>query len=268
MTLAKRIYRCRDQHHHPFVDGVKHAHALIPTAGRFFVEPDIMAAVGRTDRTPLADLLRVLDRARPPFPRTWIEWSQPQGGEMGYLVEQADGIPGFAFRQFLYVHGMEQVSGWPLVCYLGRIVVDPSGYHCEHPAEAATTGTHAGENPHERAAADLISMFLMINSPSRVVKIDAEAAVSRVDLRREREGRWPLANLRRIRLDVAHLRRVDLDHGVGQADGRPRMEHFVRGHFKFRNGQMFWWSPHIRNQAGNDPVAQPRDYQVFQSEID
>ncbi|MEN3228343.1 hypothetical protein PUR21_11965 [Methylorubrum rhodesianum] len=226
-----------------------------------------MDAVARMERTPFPDLLRALEHAHLPFPITWIEWSNPGAGELGYLVEQAEDGPGFAFRQFLHSGRIERELGCPVFCNLGRIQVGPNGYRCEHPAEAATSGEGPGRNPHEMVAADLISMLLIINSPSRVVTIDEAANTERADRRRAQEGRPPLPNLRRIRLDVARLRQVDVEHGVAQADGRVRAEHFVRGHFKFRNGRMWWWSPHIRNQAGDEPVAQPRDYQVVHSEL-
>ena len=266
MTLAKLIYRCRDWRDSPFVEGITRANDLIPDAGRFIVDQSVMDAVQRMEKTPFADLLRALDHARPPFPLTWIEWSSPGGGHLGYLVEQAQDTSGFAFRQFLHALQIERATGWPVVCTLGRIHVDPSRFRCENVAEAATSGNGPGPNPHEQASADLISMFLIINSPSRVVTIDAAPDTQRADARRVAEGRPPLPNLRRIRLDVARLRQVDIDDGVPQADGRPRAEHFVRGHFKFRNGRMWWWSPHIRNQAGDEPVALPRDYQVVSSD--
>lgn len=265
MTLAKQIYRCREQRDGPFVEGITQANDLFPKAGRFIVDQSVMDAVQRMEKTPFADLLRALDHARPPFPHTWIEWGDPGGGHLGYLVEQAQGTSNFAFRQFLHAPQIERATGWPVVCTLGRIHVDPSGFRCENVAEAATSGNGPGPNPHELAAADLISMFLIINSPSGVVTIEAVPDTQRVDARRVAEGRPPVPNLRRIRLDVARLRQVDVDDGVAQADGRPRTEHFVRGHFKFRNGRMWWWSPHIRNQAGDEPVALPGDYQVVSS---
>ncbi|MGE8131211.1 hypothetical protein ACQKQD_29960 [Methylobacterium sp. NPDC080182] len=266
MTLAKLVYRCSEQRDGPFVAGIAQANGLIPNAGRFIVDQSVMDAVLRMEKTPFADLLRTLDHARPPFPLTWIEWGAPGGGHLGYLVEQAEGTSGFAFRQFLHARGIERATGSTVVCTLGRIHVDPSGFRCENVAEAATSGNGPGPNPHEQAAADLISMFLIINSPSGVVTIDAAPDTQRVDARRIAKGRPPLPNLRPIRLDVARLRQIDVDDGAAQADGRPRAEHFVRGHFKFRNGRMWWWSPHIRNQAGNEPAALPRDYQVMSSE--
>ena len=266
MTLAKQIYSCRDMRDGPFIEGITRANNLIPEAGRFIVDQGVMDAVQRMEKMPFVDLLRALDHARPPFPLTWIEWSHPGGGHLGYLVEQTQRAPGFAFRQFLHAQQIERATGWPVVCNLGRIQIDPSGFRCENAAEAATSGNRPGPNPHEQAAADLISMFLIINSPSRVVTIDAAPDTQRADARRVAEGRPPLPNLRRIRLDVARLRQADVDEGVPQADGRPRAEHFVRGHFKFRNGRMWWWSPHIRNQAGDGPDALPRDYQVVSSE--
>lgn len=267
MTLAKLIYRHDDRRDNPFAEGIAQAKMLIPGAGRFVVDQSVMDAVQRMENTPFADLLQALEHARLPFPVTWIEWSHPGGGNLGYLVEHTEGGLGFAFRHFLQSGPIERVLGCPVFCNLGRILVDPNGFRCEHPADAAASDDNSGQHPQELATADLISMLLIINSPSRVVTIDEAPDTERVDRRRAREGRPPLPNLRPIRLDVTRLRQVDIEHGVALADGRVRAEHFVRGHFKFRGGQMRWWSPHIRNQVGADAAGLPRDYQVVHPDL-
>lgn len=268
MSLAKEIYRLKSTPAGPFTDGVTRANALLPAAGRFRVDDTVMKAVERMERTPFADLLGALDQARLPFPVTWIEWPSLGGGHLGYLVEQARGEIGFAFRQYLYAEGMERATGHRVICGLGRVVVEPAGHHCENPAEAATSGSVLGRDPHELAAADLLGMLLIINSPSRVVVIDEAPDTSRVDARRVRQGRMPLPNLRPIRLDFGRLRQIDVEDGTERADGDASAEHFVRGHFKFRHRRMHWWSPHIRNQAAHEPAAMPRDYHVVRSNLD
>ncbi|WP_284210387.1 hypothetical protein [Methylorubrum aminovorans] len=266
MTLAQRIYRSRNEYKGRFANSINEANRLIPEAGRFLVDQSIMNAVQRMEKTQFSDLLQALSYARPPFSPTWIEWNAPGAGDIGYLIEQTGHAPGFAFRQYLHIPQLEQKVELPIICTLGRIFVSQRGYRCEHPAEAASSQNNADSDPYELAASDLISMLLIINSPSPVVTVDEAPNTDRVDERRARKGRPP-PNLRRIRLDVARLRRIDVEEGVAQADGQPRTEHFVRGHFKFRNGRMWWWSPHIRNQAGNNKEVKPKEYHVLDSGI-
>ena len=158
---------------------------------------------------------------------------------------------------------MEKAIRYPIMCNLGRIAITAAGYQCENLAEAQTSGDEA-----KLASADIVSMLLIINSPSRVVSIDDPEDVARADRTRLAQGRPPLPNLRPIRLNVSRLRQIDEENGSAQPGQGAGSEHFVRGHFKWRNNNMWWWSPHLRNRNKDGEPAQPRDYLVFDSQAE
>jgi len=66
-----------------YPDFIRETANILPTAGRFEVDRQVMTAVGRMERTPTDQLLSVLNLARPPFPTTWIEWPDEDGGRLG-----------------------------------------------------------------------------------------------------------------------------------------------------------------------------------------
>jgi hypothetical protein len=261
MSLAHEIYRIESADAGPFASAAAEAKRLIPVAGRFQVNEAVMASVDRMERTGFKSLLVLLPRAQLPFPTTWIEWPQPGGGgNIGFLCETLD-RGGFAFRQYLNVKGIKERIGSPFISTFGRIRVEPSGWSAEDPADAKSASAQTGVTYLERAAADILSLLLIINSPSRVLEIADGADNARINAKRARKGRPPLVNLRAIQFDVARFQ-VALPVGTSTGTQTEVAEHFVRGHFKQRETGVFWWSPHVRHQMGEEPVAVPKDYEV------
>lgn len=262
MSLAKQITSLEERDFGPFRAGIVEAQTLIPKAGRFQVDQAVMDAVERMERTPLKDLLTLLNRAKLPHSPTWIEWVKPNGGgHIGYLCE---GLPdaGFAFRQFGTAKAIKEMFGTPLVCTLGRVRVQPAGWIAEDKGDEASAIAEQGQNFLELAACDILCLLLMINSPSQILEIDAGADNQDVDAKRARQGRPPLANWRPIRFDISRFQQAGFVNGERPANQREVAEHFVRGHFKVRKSGLFWWSPYVRNQMGETAVAVPRDYIV------
>jgi hypothetical protein len=261
MSLAHELYRVEPADAGPFASAAADAKRLIPTGGRFQVNEAVMAAVERMERNGFWQLLALLPKARLPFPTTWIEWPQPGGGgNIGYLCEALEG-EGFAFRQYLNFKAMTEKTGFPFIATFGRIRVELSGWSAEDPVDARSAGAETGVSFLERAAADILGLLLIIDSPSRVLQIADGADNARIDAKRARKGRPPLVNLRQIQFDVARFQQA-LPVGTLLKTQAEVGEHFVRGHFKQRETGLFWWSPHVRYQMGEEPVATPRDYEV------
>ena len=196
-----------------------------------------------------------------PFPLTWFEWVNPQGGgTIGYLCEQLPAA-GFVFRQFLSERTIQEKIGFPVICTFGRVRVEPAGWSAEDKTDEASAHEQA-QNFLELAAGDILRLLLMINSPSNILEIGAGADNHVVDAQRARKGRPPLPNLRPIRFDVARFQQAAFLQGKRPESQSDVAEHFVRGHLKTRKNGIFWWSPHVRYQMGETPAAEPRDYEV------
>lgn len=262
MSLAKLIYDIEEKDFGPFRAGITQAKQLIPDAGRFQVEQAVMDAVERMERTPFNDLLILLNRARLPLPITWIEWAYPGGGgRIGYLCQELPDV-GFAFRQFMTTRAMKRITGFALVCTRGQIHVEPTGWIEKNENDEADAIVGRDQNFLELAAGDILRLLLMINSPSQILEVDAGADNRVIDAKRARQGRPPLANWRPIRFDISRFQQAGFVNGARPENQREIAEHFVRGHFKLRKTGMFWWSPYVRNQMGEDPAVNPRDYIV------
>jgi len=275
MSLVKQIYREEIQSGSPFAEAITLAKSELPQAGRFSVHQEIMDAVDRMEAIPIDDLLKAMPYARPPFASTWIEWMHPGGGGIiGYLIQTEDELNSFRFRRFIWMRAAEGVLGAKVVGDLDWVRVTPKGYSTDipptrYPAPLIPTSGETDEFADKAFAddvrttvSDVIGMLLIINSPSGVVEIAGAGDTAAEDARRKREGRMPLPNLREIRLNIGRVRQLSNESDGGESEGRPRAEHFVRGHFKLINSEMRWWSPHIRNQAGETAAALPRSYVV------
>jgi hypothetical protein len=261
VSLAREIYRIEPDSSGPFAVAVADAKRLLPGAGRFQVNEAVMNAVRRMERTGFNRLLAMLPRAQLPFPTTWIEWPDPDGGgNIGFLCETLPG-DGFAFRQYLNSRVILEQLGLPIMSTFGRIRVEPSGWSADDSADAKGASEETGVNFLEQAAVDILGLLLIINSPSKVLEVGDEAGNARIDAKRARQGRLPLPNLRPIRFDIARFQRV-LPEGSSLRTQADVAEHFVRGHFKTLETGMYWWSPHVRYQREEEPVAVPKDYEV------
>ncbi|MCK1307693.1 hypothetical protein [Bradyrhizobium sp. 45] len=259
MSLVKVLYRIDAAKAGPFTSAVNDAQRLLPEGGRFTVNEAVMGAVGRMDKAGFTELLPLLSKAKLPFPVTWIEWPKPGGGgSIGYLCQEIE-TGGFAFRQYLHLRQMTGTSELPIMGTFGWVRVEPSGWSS---GDAATA--RMGASTLERAATDILSLLLIINSPSQILEITDAADNLRIDAKRAKEGRPPLPNLRTIQFDIARFQRAVPDEASTKTQ-TDVAEHFVRGHFKRRKTGLFWWSPFVRYQLDEEPIAAPRDYTVVNS---
>jgi hypothetical protein len=261
VSLARVLFRTKLDDAGDFAFALTEAQRMLPTAGRFRVDEAVMNAVERMERTGFNRLLPLLHKAHLPFPATWIEWPAPDGGgNIGFLCETlADG--GFAFRQYMNSRAIREKMGFPIIGTFGRIRVERSGWSAESSADAKGASQGAGVNFLERAAADILGLLLIINSPSKVLEVGDEAGNTRIDAKRARQGQPPLPNLQPIRFDIARFRKI-LPEGTSLKTQADVAEHFVRGHYKTLETGVYWWSSHVRYQRGEEPVAVPKDYEV------
>jgi hypothetical protein len=261
VSLTKEIYRIKPEDAGPFAATLAEAKLILPTAGRFQVNEAVMNAVELMERTGFSRLLVLLHKAQLPFPATWIEWPAPGGaGNIGFLCETL-GDDGFVFRQYMNSRAIRNKIGFPIVGTFGRIRVERSGWSAEDPADARSARAETGVNFLEKAAADILGLLLIINSPSQVLEVGDDAGNPRIDAKRARKGRPPIPSLRPIRFDIARFQRM-LPEGTSLINQADVGEHFVRGHFKTLETGAYWWSPHVRYQSGDEPVAVPKDYEV------
>lgn len=262
MTLAKEIYRAGKEAglaDSPFHDDIKYAAEVLPDAGRFEVDQTVMDAAERMERTPFLDLLKAIDKARAPFPKTWIEWRNPRGaGRIGYLVEQGEREIGFAFRQYLYV----PANPFGIMTLMGPVYVSADGWKASNPGIMTNESGRQGAGKIGRNVADIVRLLLILCSRSEVVQMEDAPDARQVDAARAKRGRPPLANLRPIRFNISRFTELGAKIGFpGPTTQREVAEHFVRGHFKLRSSGLFWWSPHVR--CATDPSdSHPRDYIV------
>lgn len=272
MSLVKLIYR-NTAATSPFAEAVALAKAELPQAGRFRVNQDVMEEVVRMEMSPIDELLTAMPHARLPLASTWIEWMNPEGGDhIGYLIQTEPQPDSFRYRRYMTMRGMDG----DIVADFDWVKVNSHGYSTDvppvrYPAPAVLM-ISAGNNDAmldqtfaedvRKAVIDVVSMVLIINSPSGVVDIAPPADTIKEDARRLRTGRMPLPNLRDIRLNIGRIRQEAGGSDGADQTGGARAEHVVRGHFKLIKSKMRWWSPHIRNRTGETPVALPRDYSV------
>lgn len=235
MSFAKNISSIAPAQFGPFAQGIMQAQLMLPLAGRFVVNQNVMDAVDRIAQNSFEELLPLLSKATLPFPITWIEWSGPNGiGHLGYLCEQlANG--GFAFRQFGSVKTAEQKFGFPLVCMQGRIRIETTGWTAESPGDQHGTGTRP--NYLEAAARDILRLLLILNSPSKVLVIEVPDNAARNALR-ARRGQAPVLDVRSIKFDIARFQEAARAEVCLQTE-REIAEHVVKGHFKIRATGLF-----------------------------
>jgi hypothetical protein len=260
MSFSKMISQIPPEDFGPFTEGITQAQQRIPRAGRFRVVEAVMDAMGRMQVIPFSELLPLLPLARLPFPITWIEWSRPGGGgHIGYLCEELpDG--GFAFRQYGFERKLGQQTGLRVVCTRGRIRIEPAGWTAEDPHDEQGISADPAPNYLELAASDILRLLLMINSPSQVFVIE-EPDNAALNAKRARKGRAPILDLKTIKFDMFRFQQAAREGIPLRTEGEVA-EHFVRGHFKTLRTGLFWWSPHVRYQMGDEPRAAPKDYDV------
>jgi hypothetical protein len=148
----------------------------------------------------------------------------------------------------------------------GRIRIEPTGWTAENPADEQGLELDPGRNYLELAAGDILGLLLIINSPSKILLIE-EPDNATLNAKRARRGRAPILDLRTIKFDIARFQRA-ANPGISLQTEGDVAEHVVRGHFKTRQTGVFWWSPHVRYQMGDEPVAKPKDYDVDDTGID
>jgi hypothetical protein len=82
---------------------------------------------------------------------------------------------------------------------------------------------------------------------------------TKINASRARKGGLPLLSYYVCKI-APHVRKVIARRRNGVSDGEGVREHFVRGHFKLRNGRTFWWKGHFRGDKSLGVVE--KDYLV------
>ena len=102
------------------------------------------------------------------------------------------------------------------------------------------------------------AFLMMLNSRNKVVSQTKED-MSRLNKARAKKKRLPLKEfiVTDLRLNKSHQTRA-ATLGIDRVAAR---RHLVRGHFKLKYGQVWWWSPHLRGHGENNPVTR-KQYNV------
>jgi hypothetical protein len=102
------------------------------------------------------------------------------------------------------------------------------------------------------------AFLLMLNSRNKIVSQTRED-LSRLNKARGKNKKPPLKEfiVTDLRLSKTQQTRAEV-LGIDRAISR---RHLVRGHFKLKYGQVWWWSPHMRGGGPNSPVAR-KEYRV------
>jgi len=89
------------------------------------------------------------------------------------------------------------------------------------------------------------SIVLLLNARNLTEQQDVSAP-ERLNKQRMKSGKPPLAEHTTVRIKLSQA----LQQRAGLAGQREASRlHAVRGHFKMRNGKIYWWSDHVRGDA-------------------
>jgi hypothetical protein len=89
------------------------------------------------------------------------------------------------------------------------------------------------------------SILMLLNSRNLTEQQDVPAP-ERLNKQRVKSGKLPLAEHTIVRIKLSHA----LQQRAGLAGQREASRlHAVRGHFKTRNGKLYWWSDHVRGDV-------------------
>lgn len=124
---------------------------------------------------------------------------------------------------------------------------------------------HPGHPMFENFMEDLAGEFsytqaflMMLNSRNKVVSQTKED-MSRLNKARAKNKKPPLKEF--IVTDLSLNKTQQTRAGMLGIDRAAARRHLVRGHFKVKYGQVWWWSPHLRGSGENSPVGR-KQYNV------
>ncbi len=111
---------------------------------------------------------------------------------------------------------------------------------------------------------DVIRLIVVMTAHRTPVSVGEPEDLAKLNRQRQKSGHCPRWALQPVRWDVSH--RPDGARARDHADdaGEPayhKRRHYQRGHFKARNGHIFWVSGHFHGR-GEDMSADGRDHKV------
>ena len=262
--------------------------AEIMQAQRFVFESDSAAAITQVATTRPEAFVEALPLGSPPFSRVWIEYASadafgqaPNRDEvrrMGALVTCEAGNPSRFTCFFAICHGdgknrtaMLEPSGWsvdllsPVAQPWGdALSLQPNSAvrklltHCavvmSPHAESWFNGLSASVRERCRPGwSENAQMFLrstlsalcLLNTRNLVTSETTDLA--KKNKARRLLGKPPLLSFNEVRISLSKRDRLAATSlGLGTEEIR---RHVVRGHFKVRQGKLFWWRPHLRGSA-------------------
>ena len=96
-----------------------------------------------------------------------------------------------------------------------------------------------------------IAIITVLNARNAITMEDGPD-FTKLNKSRMKSGKRPLMEYRQIKLGLSKVQK----NRQGSTGGREAADpHLVRGHWKLRNGKLFWWTPHVRGGASVENAA-------------
>lgn len=236
----------------------QHAHAigyasLIQKSMRFKIDDDVWDAVRKMSDIPDEQLFSAYEHAIPPYESCWIEAQENIDNNesssnasadiqrYGFLIQQNPETQELNFR-----YALMRGSDFPYVV-TERSILTKDGRKSPNLTGDLLRSGHI-VNFEDGLAKKVFALILILNSRSKVLEIgEPEEDFSRLNRKRERQGKQPKPELNVIKFDISRLLKKDKNLSQEEAQ-RIQAESLVRGHFKLRKTGVFWWSFHFRNK--------------------
>ena len=238
------------------MEGIFDVSRRLPNIPRFELDHDVLAAIGKMARTPTETLLKAFKFARPPNPTIWVEGAPSRENpedRCGWLISETGSDDNRALSVIPVFSLMATGQGAPLANHHLATRFDSRGMGFSEDVGALVRRSSA---PETLGAKTALTILLLLNSRSKILKIDETAPIANTiekatSSKRSKSTRLPL-DLTPIVLDVSRV----LKKNSARQENEVRDVRYITlrdGHFKVRETGVFWWSPH--NVKITEPLA-------------
>lgn len=230
-------------------------------AMRYSIDKDVADAAAKMDKTSTKNLLDAFKFAKPPYPKTWIEFRM-HDMYVGWLIsEKGDEL------QVSHTKSHQSTNHTPIINYEANThFINKDGFRYFNPdierkikaREELTfqNPRHTSTGHQEYICRIALTFMLLLNSRSPIFEItepNKEESRRNNNIRRI-HGLPAEPPMHNIRFDVARILRQRGDITSEEAS-KLMAASLVRGHFKVRQTGVFFWSPYVRNARDDEHRA-------------
>lgn len=280
----KKIFKWAEDMNAKYMDATWGLHYAEELKGAMKLRPDsqVLASVKKMlKQNDQSVLIEALDFARPPYPKTWLEFRY-QDMTVGILAKEimdGDRFMGLQLHM-IYDYDYKNPNSLAFTDMAGGQIVAKKGVSTPNsdllaPAfskyasilnvtrnitskfrdsiyGSSLSEVMTGDSNSRLEIMMSLSLLLLLNSRSKIVRIDDE------NRKRKKHGRDENA-MREICFDTGRILEKS-QAGMTEDDARNwQAESLVRGHFKIRKTGVFWWSPYIRSKKDGLSEAAARE---------